>query len=73
MSPNRKLSRLLFIVSQLYRLKFINYFQGEHAQTQFWSNFEIIKCCGYLGYKVKVINIYFLTPNKFGGSAVAQW
>ena len=45
MSPNRKLSRqaclLLFIVSQLYKLKSINYFKGEHAQSQFWSNLEI--------------------------------
>ena len=24
------------------------------AQTQFWSNFVITKCCGYLEYKVKV-------------------
>ena len=28
-----------------------------HAQTQFWVNFEITKCCGYLEYKVKVIKI----------------
>ena len=26
------------------RLKSINYFKGEHAQTQFWSKFEITKC-----------------------------
>ena len=24
------------------------------ALTQFWSNFEITKCCGYLEYKAKV-------------------
>ena len=28
-----------------------------HAQTQFWVNFEMTKCCGYLEYKVKVIKI----------------
>ena len=28
-----------------------------HAQTQFWVNCEITKCCGYLEYKVKVIKI----------------
>ena len=37
MSPNRKLSRqaclLLFVVSQRYRLKSINYFRGEHGKT----------------------------------------
>ena len=55
--PNRSLSRqaslLLFIVSQWS----ITNFKGEHAQTQFWSNFEITKCCGYREYKVKVIKI----------------
>ena len=35
----------------------INYFKGEHAQTQFWPNFKITKFCGYLIYKVKVIKI----------------
>ena len=30
----------------------------EPAQTQFWSNFEITKCCDYCEYKVKVIKIY---------------
>ena len=48
MSPYRKLSRLLFIVSQLYRLKSINYINREYAQTQFWSNFEITKCFGFV-------------------------
>ena len=38
-------------------LKSINYFKGEHAQTQFWSNFEITKCYGGLEHKVKVIKI----------------
>ena len=62
MSSNHKLSwqacLLLFIVSQRYRLKSINSFKGEYAQTQFWSNFEITKCCGYLEYiMVKVIKI----------------
>ena len=55
--PNHNFSRqaclLLFIVSHWS----INYFKGEHAQTQFWSNFEITKCCGYREYKVKVIKI----------------
>ena len=46
---------LLFIVSHCS----INYFKGEHAQKQFWSNFEIKKCCGYREYKVKVIKIKF--------------
>ena len=59
--PNRKLSRqaclLLFIVSQWYRLKSINHFIWEHAQTQFWSIFETTKCCSYLEYKVNVIKI----------------
>ena len=32
-------------------MKSINYYKGEHAQTQFWSNFEITKCCGYLEYQ----------------------
>ena len=45
----------LYCVNVRYRLKSINYFKGEHAQTQFWSNFEIKKCCGYLEYKVNVI------------------
>ena len=53
---NRKLCQqaclLLFIVSQWYRLESINYFKREHAQTQFWSSFEITKCWGYLEYKV---------------------
>ena len=31
--------------------------EGEHAQTQFRSNFEITNCCGFLEYKVKVIEI----------------
>ena len=62
--PQSQVIRMLFIVSQLYRLKFINYFKGEHAQTQFWSNFEITKCCGYRGYKVKVIKSNILTPNN---------
>ena len=57
MSPYLNRSRqaclLLFIVPQC----FINYFKGEHAQTQLWSNFEITKCCGYREYKVKVIKI----------------
>ena len=57
MSPNRSLSRqaclLLFIVSQ----RSIIYFKGEHAQTQFMSNFEITKCCGYREYKAKVTKI----------------
>ena len=39
-------------------LKSINYdFKGKHAQTQFWSNFEIRKCCGDLEHKVKFIKI----------------
>ena len=53
MSPNRNLSQqaclLLLIVS--------HYFKGERAQTQFWSNFEITKWCGYREYKVQVIRI----------------
>ena len=53
MSPNHNRSQqeflLLFIVSQCS----INYFKGEHAQTQFWSNVEITKCCGYREYNVK--------------------
>ena len=53
---------LLIIVSQLYRLKSINYFKEEHAQTQFWSNFEITKCWSYLEYKVKANS--FPSPNK---------
>ena len=75
MYPNRKSSRLLFIVSLLYRLKFINYFRGEHAQTQFWSNFEITKCCGYLGYKVKVIKIQFSESKQcfYANLEGAQW
>ena len=40
----------LCCVTQRYRLKSINYFKGEHAQTQFWSYFEKSKCCGYLEY-----------------------
>ena len=55
----------------------INYFKGEHAQTQFWSNFEITKCCGYREYKVKVIKIYltlfFLCQNvnfENGGTTI---
>ena len=44
---------MLFIVLP----RSINYFKEEHAQTQFRSNFEIAKCCGYREYKVKVINI----------------
>ena len=24
------------------------YFKGDHAQTQFWSIFEVTKCCGDL-------------------------
>ena len=63
MSPNHKLSLqaclLLFIASQRYRLKSINYFKREHAQTQYWSNFEITMCSGYLEYKIKIIKIYF--------------
>ena len=31
--------------------------KGGHAQTQFWSNFEIKKYCGYFECKVKVIKI----------------
>ena len=46
-----KLTYSSFFVSQCS----INYFKGEHALTQFWSNFEITKCCGYREYKVKVI------------------
>ena len=34
------------ILTALYCVS-INYFKGEHAQTQFRSNFEITKCCGY--------------------------
>ena len=30
-------------------------FQGEHAKTQFMSNYEYTKCCGYLEYKLRVI------------------
>ena len=75
MSPNRKLSRLLFIVSQLYRLKFVNYFKGEHAKTQVWSNYEITKCCGFLGYQVKVIKIYFSDSKQcfYANLEGAQW
>ena len=36
----------------MIRLKSINYFKGEHAQTQFWSNFETTKCCDYLDVNV---------------------
>ena len=32
-------------------------FKGEHAQTEFWSNFDNTKCCEYLQYQVKVIEI----------------
>ena len=46
----RMLTALIFILSQWYRLKSINYFKREHAQTQFWSNFENTKCCGYTEY-----------------------
>ena len=53
----------------------INYFKGEHAQTQFWSKFEITKCCGDLEHKVKVIKIqltlfclYTMYLCKFGGN-----
>ena len=43
----------LFIVlnnDTIYKecLKSINYFKREHAQTQFWSNFENTKCSGAL-------------------------
>ena len=37
-------------------LKSFKYFKEEHAQSQFWSNFEITKCCGDLEHNVKVIN-----------------
>ena len=43
-------------------LKFINFFKGEHAQIQFWSKFEITKCCGDLEHKVKANN--FLPLNN---------
>ena len=62
--PNRSLSRqaslLLFIVSQWS----ITNFKGEHVQTQFGSNFENTKCCGYCEYKLKVIKTMYLC--KFG-------
>ena len=35
----------------------VQVFKGEHIHTQFSSNFEITKCCGYREYKVKVIEI----------------
>ena len=51
---NEKASRLtaLYCVTMIHA-----YFKGEHAQTQFRSNVENTKCCGYLQYKVKVIKI----------------
>ena len=48
---------VLYCVTMMQAEKFINYFKGEHEQTQFWSNFKYTKCCGYLEYKVKVIEI----------------
>ena len=41
----------------MIQLKSIKYFKREHAQTQFWSDFENTKCCGHLDCKVKVIEI----------------
>ena len=57
--PQIKLASMLTALYCVTMIKaeIINYFKGEHAQTQFWSNFEITKCCGYLEYKVKVIKI----------------
>ena len=37
-------------------------FQGRACKNTILVKLEITKCCGYLGYKVKVIN--FLTPNN---------
>ena len=53
------ISSLLCHNDTIYKawLKSINYFKGEHAQTQFWSNFEITKCCGDLEHQIKVISI----------------
>ena len=53
------ISSLLCHNDTIYKewLKSIYYFKGEHAQTQFWSNFEITKCCDDLEDKVKVIKI----------------
>ena len=58
MSPNRNLSRqACFNCSLLCHNDPSINIKGEHAQTQFWSNFEITKCCGYREVKVKVANL----------------
>ena len=57
---------LLFNVSQWS----INYFTGEHAQTQFWSNYEITKCCGYLECKVCLQTMYLC---KFGADGSFEY
>ena len=62
---NRKLNQQPIISSFLchndtiYKewLKSINYFKEEYAQSLFWSNFEITKCCADLEHKVMVIKI----------------
>ena len=56
------LTALYCVQAEIHQL-----FQG----TQFWSNFEFTKCCGYLEYKVKVIKISVskqcIYRCKFGG------
>ena len=39
----------LYCVTMIHQL-----FQGRACTTQFLSNFEITKCCGYREYKVKI-------------------
>ena len=53
------ISSILYHNNTTYKewLKSINYFKGEHVQTQFWSKFEITKCCDDLEHKVKLIKI----------------
>ena len=58
MSPQLQLESASMLTA-LYCVTIIHqlFHRGEQAQTQFWSNFEITKCCGYHEYKVKVIKI----------------
>ena len=45
-------------------LIFINYFKGDHAQTQFWSKFEITKCGGDLEHNAKFIILNSLNAHN---------
>ena len=47
----------------MIQAKSINYFKGEHVQTQFWSNFENTKCCDNLEYRVNLV-YSFLSVNN---------